>query len=212
MGTLLRKYGAQLVYYPLILYFTYLMVLITLQYIPIDFSAAFLRIKRDEILLRHYQIAFFSHVYTGIFVLITGIFQFSTTLRQNRSGLHRTLGKIYIFFILLVAAPSGLIMGYYANGGLIGQVSFSVLSILWFGFTYLAYRYARQKKWDLHRNFMLRSYALTLSAISLRLFKWLLASAIELPPMDMYKIIAVAGWIVNLIVVEVYIYSRYSKV
>lgn len=51
-------------------YFTYSMILITLQYVPIKFDEAFLNVKEDVIIYKHYQIAFFSHVFTSIFVLL----------------------------------------------------------------------------------------------------------------------------------------------
>ena len=52
---------------------------------------------------------------------------------------------------------------------------------------------------------MLRSYALTLSAISLRLLKWIIVSTFEWPPMDTYKIVSWLGWIVNIVVIEMYL-------
>lgn len=182
------------------------MVLITLQYIPIDFKAAFLNLKEEEIALPYYQWAFFGHVYTSIFVLIIGIFQLSKTFRKQYVRTHRNLGKLYIALILCIAAPTGLVMGYHANGHLISQASFIILSILWFYFTLHAFLHAKNRNWTAHRNFMWRSYALTLSAISLRLFKWIIVSIIELPPMDTYQIVSWAGWLVNLIIVESYIF------
>jgi uncharacterized membrane protein len=192
-------------YYLSLGYFTYLMVLITLQYVPIDFDVAFLRIKQEEISKVHYQYSFFIHVYSSIIVLIIGIPQFSSYIRKKYALIHKNFGKIYIIIILIFTSPSGLIMAFYANGGPVSQIAFSLLSVLWFIFTYKAYQYAVQKKWHQHRNFMLRSFALTLSAISLRLFKWIIASSIALPPMDTYRIVAWAGWVVNLIIIEVYI-------
>lgn len=190
----------------LLLYFTSLMMLITLQYIPVDYQAAFLRVKQDVIGLVHYQYAFFIHVYTSIVVLLTGLLQCSRIIRVHYPTVHRVAGRWYVGLILLAASPSGLVMGLYANGGLPAQVSFILLSVLWFVFTYRGYRYARQKQWGLHKNFMLRSLALTLSAISLRLFKWVIVSTLALPPMDTYVIVAWAGWVVNLLLVEYYIY------
>ncbi len=181
-----------------LLYFSYLMILITLQYVPIDFGAAFLGVKEEEIKLTHYQIAFFTHVYTCIFVLIFGITQFSVYIRNKFAPLHRTLGKAYVLLVLFFAAPSGLIMGYYGNGGIFSQISFCLLAILWFWFTLKAYTSIRKKSFLEHKNFMILSYALTLSAISLRLFKWVLSNTMELPPMDMYRIVSWAGWLFNL--------------
>ena len=78
----LKKGGKVLIYLALG-YFSYLMILITLQYIPIDFDVAFLSVKQKEIRWVYYQIAFFTHVYTSIFVLLFGLLQFSASLRKK---------------------------------------------------------------------------------------------------------------------------------
>ncbi|AGC78413.1 putative membrane protein DUF2306 [Nonlabens dokdonensis] len=181
------------------------MVLITLQYVPIDFKAAFLSLKEEEIALPYYQWTFFGHVYSSIFVLIIGMFQLSKSFRNQFTYIHRLFGKVYIGLILLIAAPSGFVIGYHANGHLSSQLSFMILAVLWFYFTYKSFIQAKNKNWIKHRNFMWRSYALTLSAISLRLFKWIIVSTIELGPMDTYQIVSWTGWLVNLIIVESYI-------
>lgn len=186
-------------------YFSYLMLLITLQYFPIDFHAAFLVIKEEEIKLPYYQVAFFTHVYTSIFTMLLGFTQFSGTLRSKYSALHRNFGKLYIVLIVLFAGPSGLIMGYHANGGFYSQLAFCSLAILWIYFTFQAYRFALKTDWKKHQNFIYRSYALTLSAVSLRLFKWIIVGIWELPPMDTYRIVAWLGWLINLTLAELLI-------
>jgi len=193
-------------YYGAALYFSYLMLLISLQYIPIDFNAAFLNVKHREIIHFHYQLAFFSHAYSSIFVMIAGIPQFSKYIQTKYAKIHRYMGKIYITVLLFIAGPSGLVMGMYAMGGISSQISFTLLAILWILFTAIAWKKVKQKDWSGHQKFMLRSYALTLSAVSLRLFKWIIVSTLELPPMDTYRIIAWLGWVVNLLIVEIYIY------
>lgn len=199
----------KLLLYSILGYFSYLMILITLQYIPIDFNAAFLALKQEEIDQPYYQVAFFTHVYVSIVTLLIGFFQFSNTLRTNYPRIHRNIGKFYIGFVVFLAGPSGLVMGYHANGGIFSQISFCILSILWMFFTIMAYYYARKNNWTLHKNFMYRSYALTLSAISLRLFKWIIVGIFSLPPMDTYQIVSWLGWIVNLGIAEIIIlYTR----
>ena len=95
-------------------YFSYLLLLITIQYVPLDFDVAFLRIKQDEIQHFHYKIAFFSHVYTSIFLIAFGWIQFSKYIRKKYNKLHKQIGKFYIIIILLFSGPSGLIISYYA--------------------------------------------------------------------------------------------------
>lgn len=195
----------KIISYLFIIYFIYLLVLITLQYIPIKYDVAFLNIKQEEIKLTHYKIAFFSHVFSSIIVIIIGLPQFSYSVRKHFSFFHKLSGKIYILLILLIASPSGFIMGYYANGGIVSQISFVLLSVLWFMFTYIAYKSIKTGDWKKHKSFMLRSYALTLSAISLRLLKWGIVSVFELAPMDTYRIVSIIGWTLNLVLVEMYI-------
>jgi hypothetical protein len=182
------------------LYFAQLMVLITLQYVPLNFEVSFLQLK-TQITLLHYQIAFFTHVYSSIFVLLLGFLQFVPIIRKKYKKSHRVIGFIYVFLILFMAAPSGLVMGYYGNGGFYSQFSFCLQAILWFVFTFLAFRYALKSNYEMHFRLMSYSYALTLSAISLRLFKWMIVSLWQLPPMDTYKIVVWLGWVFNLILV-----------
>ena len=206
-----RKHLFGIIYYVSILYFTYLMLLITLQYIPIKLDVAFLKIKQEEIQLGYYQWAFFIHVFTSILVLIFGITQFTNYIRWKVPKLHRFLGKAYVLLILCFASPTGFVMALHANGGWSSKIAFGIMAILWFYFTLMAFQFARKRKWVLHENFMLRSYALTLSAISLRLFKWVMAHTLEWPPMDMYRVVAWAGWLVNIVIIEIYIHKKSQK-
>jgi len=195
-----------------LVFFSWLMLLICLQYIPINFDVAFLRIKQQEIQIPHYQVAFFAHVYTSLFTILAGFTQFSTWLRRKYTKLHRTIGKAYVFIILLLAGPSGLVLAYYAKGGFWSQLSFIILSIFWLVFTFLAFRTALKKDFVAHKKFMFYSYALTLSAISLRLWKWIIANTIALPPHETYIIVAWLAWTLNLIVAYVLFKYQYRKV
>jgi uncharacterized membrane protein len=116
--------------------------------------------------------------------------------------LHRTLGKAYVLLILALSAPSGFIMALYANGGIWAKASFTIISALWWYFTYKAYRYIVKGEVKKHLAFMYRSYALTLSAITLRTYVLLLPYLIHIKGSDMYVLVAWLSWIPNLIVAE----------
>lgn len=190
------------VLYGCFLFFAWLMLLITLQYIPMRNDAAFLQTKQEEIVHGYYRIAFFAHVYSSMFALIAALTQFSATILRRQTALHRYMGKLYVAIVLFVSAPSGLIMGYFANGGITARISFCLLAILWLFFTYKGYTTIRIGAVAAHRRWMYRSYALTLSAISLRLWKWLIVLAFEPRPMDTYRIVAWLGWVLNLLIAE----------
>jgi len=200
-----------LVWYAALLWFSYLMLLITLQYVPIRTDVAFLRIKEDVVGLLHYRIAFFAHVYTGMFVLMTGMLQFPVYIRNSFPSLHRWCGRVYAYLIIIVTGPAGLIMGIYGNGGLVSRSAFCILAVLWVIFTYKGVTAAINRNITVHRIWMYRSYALTLSAISLRLWKWVIVLLLQPRPMDVYHVVSWLGWVGNLLIAELYIYYRISK-
>jgi uncharacterized membrane protein len=183
------------------------MTRINLQYIPYNTDVAFLGIKQHVIGLLHYRIAFFTHVYTSLLVLPAGFIQFSPFLLKHFKKLHRFSGWIYTVFVLLLVAPSGFVMGIYANGGLSSQISFCVLALLWFYATLMAIISIRKKDILSHRKWMTRSFALTLSAISLRAWKYILVYLFHPAPMDNYRLVAWLSWVVNLMIAEIIIFK-----
>lgn len=175
---------------------------ITVAYIPYNTDVGFLRIKQQYIEITHWRTAFFIHVYASFWVLLAGFTQFSSRLQRKNPTLHRSLGYIYVVDVLLVTGPAGLLMGFYANGGIPSRISFVLLALLWIFFTAMALRKARQKDFKAHRAYMIRSYALTLSALTLRAWKWGITQSFELPPMDVYRAVAWLGWVPNLLFAE----------
>lgn len=183
-------------------YFFWLMLKITLEYIPINPNVSFLMIKQTEVTERpEYLYFFYTHVYTSIFVLLSG---FLAILRRDLGwkNFHRNIGKFYIILILIFAAPSGFYMGIFANGGLFSKISFVILGIVWWVSTFRAYQLARQKKFKEHKQWMWRSFAFTLSAITLRMWKVIIVYLFHPNPMDVYQIIAWLGWIPNILLIE----------
>ncbi len=176
-------------------------------YIPIKNDVGFLQLKQDYIHITEWRIAFFTHVFTSILVLLAGFTQFSKTALKLYPRLHRVLGYVYVINILVVTGPAGLLMSFYANGGLTSRIGFVLLAVLWLFFTGKALYEAINKRFLAHRIFMIRSFALTLSAITLRCWKVVLANFTDIPPMDRYRIIAWLGWVLNLLVAEWIIYK-----
>lgn len=175
---------------------------ITLAYIPYNTDVGFLRIKQHYIHIDHWRIAFFVHVYASIWVLLAGFTQFSKKIQRHNPRLHRTMGYIYVTDIILITGPAGLLMGFYANGGFTSRLAFVMLAVLWIFFTVVAFLKARQGDFKAHRKYMIRSFALTLSAITLRAWKWSITNSFELPPMDVYRAVAWLGWVPNLVFAE----------
>jgi hypothetical protein len=190
-------------------YFFWLMLKITLEYIPLDPNVSFLMIKQTEVQDRpEYLWFFYTHVYTSIFVLLSG---FLAILRKDfrLKNFHRNAGKMYIFLILLLAAPSGIYMGIFANGGILSKLSFAILGGLWWFSTFKAYQLARQKKFKEHKQWMWRSFALTISALTLRIWKVIIVYLFHPNPMDVYQVIAWLGWVPNILLIEYLITKKH---
>ncbi|RYD52435.1 MAG: DUF2306 domain-containing protein [Sphingobacteriales bacterium] len=162
-----------------------------------------MQIKQTEVTgTAWYLPVFYTHVYSALFTLLAGFTQFRKGLLQTAPRLHRQLGYVYVVTVLLFAAPSGWLMGLVANGGLIAQTFFTVLALFWWISTYKALQKARNRQFAAHRAWMIRSYALALSAITLRLWKLVLVQTFAPPPMDVYIWVSGLGWIPNWLLAE----------
>jgi uncharacterized membrane protein len=149
--------------------------------------------------------AFYIHVFSAVLALLAGFTQFSPQLLRDNPKVHRLIGKIYVANILFINFPVGVVMGLCANGGLPGKVAFLLLDILWFFFTWKAFMCAKNRRFVDHKNYMIRSFALTFSAITLRTWKLILSSIFTIDLAELYVIDAWLGFVPNLVVAEIII-------
>lgn len=189
-----------------IAYASYLLILLSLPYIHFEKNVEFLLTKQLIYHLKWWKYSFYVHVFSSPVVILTGLVQFSKYLLQHYPRFHRFCGKTYLVFVVFISGPSALLMALYANGGYLAQISFVVLSTLWMVFSVLSYVKIRSGKIELHANWMLRSYALTLSAVSLRFYAYLFdVFNVGITPKETYILIAYLSWIPNLILAELLI-------
>ena len=191
-------------------YLCWLMLEICLNYFPWSDSTNFLVLKQDVVNMQPWRLAFQIHVITSSLVLLAGFTQFSPSIRRNTPRLHRCAGWLYIVATLGLALPSGFILAFSANGGLSTQICFVILGSFWGASTLFALYYAFHKQWLKHRNWMIRSFALALSALSLRTWKLTLYQIQPywdwLTPIHIYQLEAWLGWTINLFIAELIIY------
>ncbi len=190
----------------LLLFFVVLMINLSLEYLPVNSNVAFLRIKQwifreySTPLSNFWYTAFYIHVITSTFCLFAGFTQFFKPLFFTKW--HRYFGKFYVIMVLGLAAPSGLIMSFFANGGITSIVAFITLSFMWIFSTIMALVTVKQKKYMTHGAWMIVSYALALSALTLRAWKWGFTNLfqLDLNPIELYRLVAWLGWVPNLII------------
>ena len=192
----------------LVLFSSYLMLMIILPYSGGALNIDFLLTKQHIIHLRHYRWAFHLHIFTSLYVLLVGVVQFSASFLRKWPLVHRLLGQGYVFIILCISGPAALVMSCYSNGDWSARISFILLSVLWWWFTWRAYQTARNKQFEHHGAFMIRSYALTLSAVTLRILQYGISNWWYLNPDVQYSIVAWASWGLNLAFAEILIFRK----
>ena len=193
-----------------IAYTSYLLVLLSLPYIHFERDVDFLETKQLIYHIKPWKYSFYIHVFFSPIVIISGLFQFNRWIISHKPKVHRILGYIYIISVLLISAPSALIMSLYANGGRIAQTSFVILTLCWILFTWIAFQKAKKGNYTSHVKWMLRSYALTLSAVTLRFYAYLFdVFNIDIPPRETYIIVSYLSWIPNLLFVQLLIKLKY---
>lgn len=145
--------------------------------------------------------AIYLHVFASIVALTLGPFQFSDRLRKAQPALHRWSGRLYLLVGVLLGGASGLYMAQFAFGGWVARSGFTLLALSWLFTGFMAYRAIRRRDIQNHRRWMLRNFALTFAAVTLRIYLGL-ALAMGLPFEQAYPVIAWLCWIPNLFLVE----------
>ena len=202
-----------------VLVFTGIMITKILPYMTFERAINFLGTKPDAVLDRNYfMVAFYIHITSSIAVMGGGVFQFFTKIPAYRTGrlrgyprVHHLIGKIYIGSILFLAAPSGLVLAAFANGGLPAKVGFTMQCLVWWWITFVAWQEAMKKNWSKHADMMLRSYAVTLAAMSLRTESYALYYLFGTKPIETYLTVTWLSWVGNLFIAEILIYFGFNN-
>ena len=161
-------------------------------------SNGLLSTKGDLVNNAAYMANFYAHIFGGGIALLTGWSQFKRSWRKRFVSKHRLIGKIYLMVILIFSAPAGLIIAYFATGSIPSQFGFSFLAILWWFTTFQAFRYIRSGEVEQHKTWMIRSYALTFAAVTLRIYLPLFTGAFGWEFEPSYQAISWLCWVPNL--------------
>ncbi len=149
-----------------------------------------------------HPIGLYAHVMGSSVALLLGPFQFLSRLRQKKYlHVHRWMGRLYLGIGILIGGLSGLYMSFFAHGGLINVVGFGTLAILWLFTGGMAYTTIRRGDVQTHRRWMIRNFALTFAAVTLRI--WLPLLAVAFQDFDAgYQAVSWLAWVPNLLVAE----------
>jgi uncharacterized membrane protein len=161
------------------------------------------------------QLAFYLHIGAGGLALLLSPLQFATRLRIRAPGVHRVVGRV-VLGAIAIAGTAGLVLAPGSLAGPVGTLGFGLLALLWLVFAGTALRAIRRRDVAGHRRWMVRTFALTYAAVTLRL--WLgvliglqvgLAGVPGQTAFDRaYLIVPFLAWVPNLLVAERYLAVR----
>ena len=141
------------------------------------------------------------HIGGAVTALLLGSLQFIPALRRVPS--HRWVGRVYVM-AGLVGGGAGLILAPGSFAGPIASVGFCSLAVIWIVVTLMGWRAAMQGRFVEHRRWMIRSWALTLAAVTLRIYLPLVG-AFDLTLLPWYRAISFLAWVPNLVVAELWL-------
>ena len=150
----------------------------TILWISLGLTALFVFITSEVLLVTDYPMyhayrlqviadrdLLIPHTLAGIFALLIGPINFSSRVRQRHLALHRVLGRIYVVSVF-VGSFTGIALAW-GRPGLPGT---SMQAAAWMVCTTAALLTARNRQIAMHRQWMARSYAVTFTFVSSRVF------------------------------------------
>lgn len=147
---------------------------------------------------------FLVHIGGGVIALLLGPWQFLPKLRGRRLEWHRWMGRAYVVAVGF-GGLAGLFMATVAVGGLPARIGFTGLAVAWLTTTAMAWYRVRGGDVARHREWMIRSYAVTLAAVTLRLWLGLFTAGLGFGFFEAYITVAWLCWVPNLLVAEMII-------
>lgn len=143
------------------------------------------------------------HAASAATALLLGPVQFLPAVRRRWPRVHRWTGRTYVVGCL-VGGASALVLAAGVSSGVIAGAGFGTLGAVWMYVTGQGWRTARARRWPEHRRWMIRSFAMTFAAVTLRIYMPL-AGVLGFDLMRAYPAIAWLCWVPNAILAELYL-------
>lgn len=150
------------------------------------------------------QLVFLAHISAAPIALVFGLFQFLPRLHSKYPVRHRWNGRIYALAVL-TAGIAGLLLAIGSIERPAAASGFVLLAIIWLAVTAQAVRLAMAGRIVEHRRWMIRSFALTFAAVTLRLYLPLFFFLGDMDYAASSNYVAWLCWIPNLLVAEYYL-------
>lgn len=127
----------------------------------------------------------------------------------KNTRLHRWNGYVAACSLILSVGGAISIM-FHSEAGAVSFFALALLSILWTVCLLIGINHARQKRTQSHKYWMWRTYALTFSAVMLRVYHRLF-TLFGANPIDAYMWAQWCALVLNIVCAEVLIYLQGKK-
>ncbi len=150
--------------------FSLLLIYNTLPYF--SFSKDFDFIVERSFLFENnlYNTFFYIHIAAGAICIGTALIQFSRYILKKTKAIHRWSGRLYVFVVLFLGAPTGLYMSFFAKGSFWERALFMFMAAFWFITTLYGLTTILKKNVLAHKIWMIRSYAMAMTAVTFRVY------------------------------------------
>jgi uncharacterized membrane protein len=150
------------------------------------------------------------HVVGGIAALTVGLAQLWLGLTNRTAGPHRVLGKVYVGAVG-IAGIAGFYLAMTISGNVPYGTGLFTLCVAWVITTSMAVIAIRKRDVLQHREWMMRSYAVTFAFVIFRISVETLISWQGVEPRDAQGVMAWASWAVPLFLLEPFLQLRRAR-
>lgn len=150
--------------------FSLLLIYNTLPYFSFSKDLPFIRERSILFQGDLYNACFYIHIFAGAVCIMTSLIQFSRYLLKRSKAIHRWSGRLYVFVVLFLGAPTGFYLSFFAKGSFWERVLFMFMAVFWFIGTWYGLSTIRKKNVLAHKIWMVRSYAMALTAVTFRIY------------------------------------------
>ena len=148
-----------------------------------------------------------THIAGGMVALVVGPVQIWLGLTRRRMALHRVLGKVYAAAVV-VGGISSFGLSLTTEAGWAFGMGLAFLGLAWFVTTGMALAAVLRRRFELHKEWMIRSYVVTFAFVNFRIFVGV-TEAMGVGT-DLERLAAASWfcWAVPLLVTEVLLQAR----
>lgn len=154
----------------------------------------------------------FIHILPGALFLGLAPLQFAGRFRQRNLKFHRRMGTLLVLSGLIIGV-SALVMSFKMNiGGTNETAATTLFAIVFLIALVKAYRFARQRKIERHREWMIRAFGVGLGVATTRPIVGMFFAFRRMTPHEFFGIAFWLGFTITFMAAEAWIdYTRYRQ-